>query len=411
MGTPPLPDDVIAETVAAYIASGRNQVATSSALGISRGAVQDRLKMAARRGMLGTSPVITGFEIAKISTRENADGDITSTQIQQRPERGEEFQVPDGHTVKGVSAYLDADGRTVSQWVKTAQIPLDPEALADRLIAKYDKMTFAVPIIPPPAAMSDDYLNFFPMGDLHFGVRVSGRETGGEDWGLAKAASVYRDSFGALMARVSPAKKCILAIGGDSTHQDNRSNRTPGSGHPLDVDGSYIEAVEIAADFIVDSAVLAAQKHEEVEIDLICGNHDPHSIVGIAGFLRGVFRENDRIKVNMPYDPFSVHRHGLVMLALTHGDMAKPKQMPGIMAARWSKIWGATKYRYAHCFHVHHKEKIKDELGGAYVETYQSPAPQDAWHYGMGFLSGRSFEAVTYHSETGWRGNLVEPIG
>lgn len=36
-------------------------------------------------------------------------------------------------------------------------------------------------------------------------------------------------------------------------------------------------------------------------------------------------------------------------------------------------------------------------LGGAFVEIAQPPAPQDAWHYGQGFLSDRPFTSKVYH--------------
>lgn len=407
MVTKPVSNDELLRTIEAVRATDSN-VEAAILLDVNESTVRRRMADASRRGLLGTKPVLPGFEITRISTRENEAGQITSTQIQQRPERGEP-SVPNNMRLSGLSLNISPTGE-VQRWEKYSAQEINQEEIASRLIAKFDGMSVSVPEIPLVGSLSPHYLNFFPMGDTHFGLRVAGRETGGEDWGVAKAGRVYRERFGALMSRVAPAQKCIIAIAGDSTHQDNRLNRTPSSGHPLDVDGSYVDAVEAAAGFFLDSAILAAQRHEEVILDLIGGNHDPHSIMAIAGFLQGVFRGHDRIKVRMPYNPFSVHHHGNVMIALTHGDMAKPKQMPGIMAARWPEMWGATKFRYAHCFHVHHKEKIKDEMGGAYVETYHSPAPQDAWHYGMGFLSGRSFEAVTYHAESGWRGNLVEPI-
>lgn len=407
MATPPLSDDVIAETVAAYIASGRNQVATSSALGISRGAVQDRLKMAARRGMLGTSPVIPGFEISRISTRENADGDITSTQIQQRPERGESV-VPAHLKLSGLSLNISPTGE-IQRWEKYHEGRLDHEEIADRIIAKYDAMQFAVPTIPSPETVLDDLLVLLPLADLHLGLYAHKDEVG-ENWDLAKAVRTYTQAFKNLLAMTPNTKHAIILGGGDQMHSDNNSNRTETSGHSLDVDGRYDKVLTETQDLFLNFISLALQKHETVTVRILKGNHDPQSSSGIVGFLRGAFRLNPRVTLDTSPNKFWTYQHGKVMLAATHGDMAKPKQMPGIMAARWPEMWGATKYRYAHCFHVHHKEKIKDELGGAYVETYQSPAPQDAWHYGMGFLSGRSFEAVTYHSETGWRGNLVEPI-
>ena len=56
MPTPPLSDDTLLESVKAYEANGKNQRAASEALGISRSALQDRLRTAKARGMIHEAP-------------------------------------------------------------------------------------------------------------------------------------------------------------------------------------------------------------------------------------------------------------------------------------------------------------------------------------------------------------------
>lgn len=53
MPTPPLADDLLRETVQAFEANGRNQVHTAKALGISRGGLQTRLRIAEERRISG----------------------------------------------------------------------------------------------------------------------------------------------------------------------------------------------------------------------------------------------------------------------------------------------------------------------------------------------------------------------
>src|SRR5690606_37401359 len=98
---------------------------------------------------------------------------------------------------------------------------------------------------------------------------------------------------------------------------------------------------------------------------------------------------------------FFYHQLGEVMLAATHGHEAKLRDMPQIMASRRPEMWGATRYRFAHGFHVHHKSGFIAEGGGVVCESHQAPIPQDAWHYGAGFVSGRSLQTITYHSQMG----------
>jgi hypothetical protein len=63
-----------------------------------------------------------------------------------------------------------------------------------------------------------------------------------------------------------------------------------------------------------------------------------------------------------------------------------------------------------HGFHLHNTAKTVIEGGGCVTEIHQTPIPKDAWHYGKGYLSGRSVKAITYHREFGEYGFTREPI-
>ncbi|AIQ91374.1 protein of unassigned function [Methylobacterium oryzae CBMB20] len=84
--------------------------------------------------------------------------------------------------------------------------------------------------------------------------------------------------------------------------------------------------------------------------------------------------------------------------------------MAGIMAHRRAADWGVTRHRYVHTFHLHHTAKIATEGEGLITEVHRSPVPQDAWHFGSGFLSGRSIPIITYHRRRGEYGRSVVPI-
>ena len=81
-----------------------------------------------------------------------------------------------------------------------------------------------------------------------------------------------------------------------------------------------------------------------------------------------------------------------------------------LMAVRRPEIWGATKFRYAHTFHFHHAAQKQDTIGGVIVEVHNAPCPQDDWHYGKGFLSGRSLGSITYDPERGESGRITENL-
>jgi len=89
------------------------------------------------------------------------------------------------------------------------------------------------------------------------------------------------------------------------------------------------------------------------------------------------------------------------MIGSTHGHEAKIQNMPAIMAHRRAEDWGATLYRYIHGFHLHHTAKFATEGNGCISEVHQTPTPQDAWHFGSGYLSGRSLQSITYDFNLG----------
>lgn len=363
-----------------------------------------RAKEMARQGLLGTDAVLPGFEISRIS--EGPRG----TTVEQRPERGGAFVLPDTHSLGKITFTVGPDGKVERQHVRAMPTVLDHDALIERIQAKYESLNFIIPSLPAPEKTDGESLNFFGLGDMHWGLRISAQEVGGEEWNIAKANRVYRSSFSKLMGRTPGSQKCVLMFGGDVTHQNDSSNMTKKSHHILDVDGTFQDAVEAAQEYGLDAALWAAQRHDDVELAFIRGNHDEESIVSVASFLRGAFRDNPRVTVTMPRNRVWVRQYGLNMLAGIHGDMMKPAQLPGVMAAEYAEMWGQTKFRYGHTFHVHHKTKLADEMGGVYLVSHQSPAPKDFWHYHMGFLSGRSFEVSMYHHDNGFQGSLLEPI-
>jgi hypothetical protein len=413
MSTPPLSKELAQEAIAAFYANGQNKAAAARSLNdMNVSTYKDRLNVAlgmAARGEFGTDPVIPGFAIAKVSTEADENGSIVRRFIQQKPEVGGAFNVPEGHSVKGVSALLDAQGNVIQQWMKTKEDGTDPIRDAERIVAIFNEMTFAVPEVPSPTACDAECLSQFNIPDIHMGLYVYGEEAS-ENWNLKKADRVYRQAFADLMAMTPRTGEAVILAGGDQMHADNSRNRTEQSGNHLDVDGRYDLVLQTTCELFLHFILTALQTHARVQVRILKGNHDPHSTAALAYFLLASFRNEPRVTVDVSPSLFWVYQFGNVMLAATHGHEAKPQRMPGIMAARWPRIWGDTQFRYAHTFHVHHRSKYLDEDGGVIVETHQSPAPADSWHFGQGFLSGRSLRSIVYHRKYGEFGGSVRPI-
>ena len=117
-GALPVPDDVLQETVELVRKYGDTSKA-SRAANIPRTTLQRRMQMAAKRGFFGFDPVLPGFHIKQTSAQFNSEGVKEKEWVQQKPAPGEVFEVPDGHVIRGVSAYVDQDQRIIGQWIKT----------------------------------------------------------------------------------------------------------------------------------------------------------------------------------------------------------------------------------------------------------------------------------------------------
>lgn len=399
MGNPGCTPEQLQRAAEAYQQYGQKQAAADS-LGLHVATFTNRLKRAAAAGYLGAQTVLPGYRISKSTDVVDENGQIQRQFIQQRPELGEEMEVPDGHRVKGISALVDSSGRTIQQWIKTAEGKPDILAAVEAIKEKFKDFTPQVPTIPAPTKCDKDKLTYYPFGDWHMGLHAWGKEAE-QDWDLKIANKALRASVGDLYNAVPNSHTAIVLFGGDMLHSDNNENKTARSGNVLDVDGRYPKVLEVSCFLSADVVSMALQRHKRVIVRVLPGNHDEHSAVALAFFLKAYFRANDRVAIDTSPSLYFHHRFGLTLLFATHGHTVKPGDLSQLMAHRLAKDWGETSYRYAHTFHRHHKQQMVTEGGGVITEVHQAPVPQDAYHYGAGYISGRSICAITYHKEHG----------
>lgn len=393
MATPPLTDEELQATVELR-AQHETDAAAADASGLSRNAFRNRLKRAAERGLMKTRPVMPGYAIKSVSSKAD-DG----SWIKQTKEAGEVFELPIGHEVKGISALVDGEGRTVQQWIKTkAETPTADLVSAIRsAFAQYEGR--AEPI-EAPTLVDDSLLTLFPLADWHVGLYAWQAETG-SNWDLKIAEATIGQGIEDLIERSPTSGHAVVLGGGDLMHSDNSENKTARSGHTLDVDGRYQKVLQTACRLVVRTIDACLRRHERVTVRILPGNHDEHSSAAVAYFLLAWYRNEPRINVDVDPSLFFWLRFGRVMLGATHGHTVKIKDMASIMAHRRPEDWGATRFRYVHGFHLHHSAKLATEGGGVISEIHQTPTPQDAWHFGSGFLSGRSMQSITYHKDFG----------
>lgn len=404
MPSRPRSDEDLRADVAAWVQAGKDQTAAARALGVPRCTFQSRLKSAARRGLVPASPPEAaapppGFEIMRRNIRLDQDGGVLGQTIFTQLEPGERFEPRPGHIIKSESAFVDPEGMIRGKWIKTREGVNHTDILAT-LRDGWADLVSGHQTIPAPPHDNNERLLLLPWGDWHLGMFAWHRETS-QNWDLKIAERIIEQAAREVIDRSPPAKVCVFLWGGDILHSDSNRNRTENSGHSLDVDGRHDKVLRVAQRLLVRIMAYALNKYETVIVRMLKGNHDEYSTSAIAYFLEAWFREEPRIFVDTDPSLYWWYRFGKVLLGATHGHTVKIDQMPMIMAHRRAEDWGATKFRYIHGFHLHHKRLLATEGMGCVCEVHQAPVPQDAWHFGSGFLSGRSLRSIVYDASYG----------
>lgn len=379
--------------------AGEFQHAIAMAMGLGHATVNKYCKIAAQQGkLLSQGAAMDGFEITKRVTKVD-DGYIT-----EKTDRSDEALVlPEGHILKRASLQI---GRS---WYKTElSRTVDPIEYATRMEEAFANFGPVAPITPRPEFDFLNQLTVYPWADPHFGM-FAWKGDSGRNWDLKLAVNAVKSTFNKLVHKSPRTRKALLIIGGDILHADNQAERTR-SNHQLDVDGRFTKVVDMAGDTAAWNVQLLLCNHDEVEVIVLPGNHDENSFYAITMFLRAWFRNEPRVTVDRSPNPFRHREYGLNMISMTHGHMAKAKRLPMVMAHDEREMWGRARFTYAHTFHVHHASKDQDEDGATVVETHRIIAPADAWHYAMGYRSGRGLQSITYDPETGESGRSVENI-
>jgi hypothetical protein len=316
------------------------------------------------------------------------------------PEHDMTHTVPDGFRVRGVSTYYDQEGKPRGQWVKSAaDDDRRTEILREFVEELCREARGRAPLTVAPVHLRADLLVIYKFGDPHFGM-ASGPEAGGDEFDTDEADRITRAGIDRLVSVTPNAQTCIVEIIGDAMHANDSSALTPGHKNPLDVDKrGFHHALLVAARawrYVIERAL---DKHGEVIVWMLAGNHDPDSAFALALALSFYFESDPRVKIDLGPSVFRYHRFGKCLFGAHHGDRVKMDALPLLMAVDCSEHWGQTVFRYIDTGHIHHD--VVKEVGGVRVESLRTLAPKDPYHSFKGYRSLRDTRAAAYHSQFG----------
>lgn len=341
-----------------------SQQAAARAIGVANNAVHEQYHAAKKKlAALGRAPghfndgVAPGYRMGKVTVQRGPGG----------VERIWERQHPDAGSLQAImQAHIDGARDEI------------PRLKALRSISRCD----------------EDLLTIYPVGDPHAGLYAWEDETGAK-FDLAEFERVQCAAIDALIRSTPPSALAIFNDKGDSTHADNNKNRTPRSGHELDVHGRHGEVMRLSIRVKRYQIARLLEKHAKIIVRVDPGNHDPETALHLALVLEALYEHEPRVEVITSPNPYWYFLFGNNLIGTCHGDGAKGKDLPGVMAHDAREWWGLAEYCVWFVGHVHHKD-IK-EYTGCTVEYMRTLAASDRHHHGAGYRSRRTLEAITLH--------------
>jgi len=385
------------EAAAALFKKHGSKRAAFKASGLPRSTFNDRLKVAAARGMLGFKPVLPGFEIKRSSAQLDADGGVQKEWVTQHKESGPLFVMPPGQVTKGVSAFLDAEGRIRHQWIKTKNDGIDTPALIAALKAEFADYRGRAKLVPAPRKVDRDLLSVYPIADLHLGM-LAWRPQTGADYDLKIATERLLDCASAIIAKADRSREALIANLGDWYHANDQRNVTPRSNNQLDVDGRWFKVQRAGLRAFRSVIDMALAKHQKVDVINIPGNHDPEATPTLALALGEFYSKNKRVNIAFPSDIY-YRRFGTNLIGAAHGDKAPASRLAMAMAVDERKAWGETAYHWIMSGHIH-KDKL-DTIGDVRVEVFSTIADKDNHAAGGAWRNTQALNVITLHKRDG----------
>lgn len=307
--------------------------------------------------------------------------------------------VPDGYRVKGVSSLVDDSGNIRLQWVKSDFDALRLEEIQRAALeALIDDLEPLKNIPLSQKAYRDDLLAQYTVSDYHLGM-LAWAEESGDDWDMKIASGLFVQWFKRAMTVTPDAKVAVINLLGDFAHFDGLEAVTNASGHVLDADTRYQKLVRYMISMVRCVIEMALEKHSEVKLMIVQGNHDESGMIWLAEMFKSFYSDNPRIEVDTSPDVFKALQFGKTSLFYHHGHKARFDAIESIMISKFRDIFGSTKYSYAHVGHLHHQKIVEGR--NMIVEQHQTLAAKDAYASRGGWMSQRGANVIVYSSEFG----------
>ncbi len=350
---------------------------------------------------LGRDPKRISEIVQKVHRRAAASGIA--------PDQNLNREVAPGFTTKRVSTAYNMDNEIVLQWHIQEPERQKIEELVDQFVEGFkDEVRGIHTPIKPPSSTDDDLMVSYLIGDHHLGMLAHHTETMGDDYDVKISQNLLENAIDRLVGSAPSGEVGVLVNLGDFMHINDSTSSTPNSKNLLDSDGRYSKTIRAASNVIKRTVLRMLEKHNQVWLVNVRGNHDPDAALWLNEVMRLYFEGDPRVKVFDNASKFIWWQWGKNLVVTHHGDRIKMSNLHGSIVSNLRQEWGESDHTFVWTGHIHHKNQ--EEYGGALFESWNILAPADAWHSGSGYSSSRSMTCVILHKLYGEQGRLKANI-
>lgn len=358
--------------IATFHGTSKSISETARHFGLTRATIKDHLAKAARAGVapgLVAAPGVPGMLIGKTTVQ------------------------------------YDNEGKIIQEWRRLFPEAQDIEAWAEQLA---ERVAGKAPKIAAPKESAKDLLLEIAIGDHHLGMLSWPEETGEGPYDSKIAVDLLVGAVGSVIAGCERPQKIVLAVLGDYFHADSRIAQTEKSKAPLDVDSRFFKRITQGIEAMCRCVELASASAAEVEVVIISGNHDFHSMKWLMMLLSAYYRNEKRVTIRSNPRLRQYLQWGKVMLGYAHGDTVKVGKWALAFPVEAPEIWADTEFRYGRQGHFH--TRSTEEFPGVVIETLPVLAAPDAWTVESGYHSRRAITAFLWSKEYGLRAKFERGV-
>jgi hypothetical protein len=233
-------------------------------------------------------------------------------------------QTAPGFTTKRISTAYNMDNEIVLQW----HIQEPERQKLEELIAQFvegfkDEVTGIHAPVDAPKSIDDDYMVAYIIGDHHLGMLAHHTETMAEDYDVKISQRLLESAIDRLVSVAPAGKVGVLVNLGDFMHVNDSTSSTPNSKNLLDSDGRYSKTIRAASNVIKRTVLRMLEKHSEVWLVNVRGNHDPDAALWLNEVMRLYFEDDPRVNVFDNASKFIWWQWGKNLVVTHHGDRIK----------------------------------------------------------------------------------------